>query len=116
MLEFLPKDVSEGLRAAQLNKAKRRSRLRVRVGAAEYPVLRLWIDGLALEASAIGHLRGLVDVYDGARHVLQCLIIASEIDGDELVCGFKRATAVSEKAPLDYFRDENQPVGYLPRA
>ena len=36
MLEFLPKDVSEGLRAAQLNKAKRRSRLRVRVGGGRH--------------------------------------------------------------------------------
>jgi hypothetical protein len=58
---------------------------------------------------------GLVDIYDGSRHVLQCLIVASEIDAGELVCSFKWATAVTGKAPLDYWRDENAPVGYLPR-
>ena len=116
MLEFLPKDVREGLRAAQLGRVRRRSRLRVTVGAVEYPVLRLWADGLALDAGATTHLRGLVDVYDGARHVLQCLIIASEVEAGELICSFKRSTTVTEKAPLDYWRDENAPVGYLPKA
>lgn len=116
MLEFLPKELTEGLHAAQIAKARKRSRLRVRVGAAEYPVLRLWVDGLALEAGAMAHPRGLVDIYDGSRHVLQCLVVASEIEGGELICSFKRATAVSDKAPLDYLRDESAPVGYLPKA
>lgn len=116
MLEFLPKDLTESLRAAQTNRARRRSRLRVRVGAQEYPVLRLWADGLTLDAGALTHLRGLIDVYDGARHVLQCLIVASEVEAGELVCSFKRSTAVTGKAPLDYWRDENAPVGYLPKA
>ena len=86
------------------------------MGEAVFPVLRLWEDGLALDASLTPHLRGLVDVYDGATHILQCLIVASEIDAGELVCSFKWATAVTGKAPLDYWRDENAPVGYLPRA
>lgn len=116
MLEFLPKEVRDGLQAARLGRARRRSRLRVKVGATEYPVLRLWEDGLALDAGAATHLRGLVDVFDGARHLLQCLIIASEVEAGELICSFKRSTTVTEKAPLDYWRDENAPVGYLPKA
>lgn len=116
MLEFLPKEISEGLHAAQISRARRRSRLRLRVGEVEHPILRLWVDGMALEAGAISQLRGLVDVFDGARHVLQCLIVASEVEGGELVCSFKRATAVSEKPALDYWRNENAPVGYLPKA
>ena len=32
------------------------------------------------------------------------------------VCEFKRMTAVSDKAPLDYDRDENAPVALLFRA
>ena len=116
MLEFLPKEISESLRAAQISRAKRRSRLRLRVGDVEHPILRLWVDGMALDAGLVGHLRGLVDVFDGARHVLQCLIVASEVEGGELVCSFKRATAVTEKPALDYWRDENAPVAYLPRA
>lgn len=115
MLEFLPKELSEHLRMGQAARGRKRSRLRVRVGAAEYPVLRLWPDGMAVEAGAVPVLRGLVDIYDGSRHVLQCLIVASEIDAGELVCSFKWATAVTGKAPLDYWRDEDAPVGYLPR-
>ena len=34
----------------------------------------------------------------------------------QLVYEFKRNTAVRDTAPLDYWRDENAPVGYLPKA
>ena len=116
MLEFLPKEISESLHAARVSRAKRRSRLRLRVGEVEHPILRLWVDGMALDAGMVGHLRGLVDVFDGSRHVFQCLIMASSIDDGELVCDFKRATPVSDKAPLDFWRGEDAPAGYLPRA
>jgi hypothetical protein len=62
MLEFLPKDVREGLEAARRRDQKRRSRLRVQVGEAVFPVLRFWDEGFALDASLTPHLRGLVDV------------------------------------------------------
>lgn len=116
MLEFLPKDISEGLAAARTAQLKRRSRLRVNVGGAEYPVLKLWDDGFAVDAELTPHLRGLVDVYDGARHILQCLIVAAEAENGQLTCTFKRSNTVRENAPLDYWRDENAPVAYLPRA
>ncbi len=115
MLEFLPKEIREGLDAARLKDSKRKSRLRVQVGEAVFPVLRFWHDGFALEATLTPHLRGLVDVYDGARHIFQCLIVASTEENGELVCEFKRSTAVLDKAPLDYWRDESLPVGFLPR-
>jgi hypothetical protein len=117
MLEFLPKEVREGLEAARKRDQKRRSRLRVEVGDAIYPVLRFWQDGFALDADlSPGKLRGLVDVYDGPRHVFQCLIVASSIENGELVCDFKRATAVTGRAPLDFWRREDAPVAYLPKA
>lgn len=116
MLEFLPKEVREGLEAARKRDQKRKSRIRVQVGEAVYPVLRFWQDGFALDADfSPGRLRGLVDVYDGSRHVFQCLIMASSLENGELVCDFKRATAVTENAPLDYWRDEQAPAGFLPR-
>jgi hypothetical protein len=116
MLEFLPKEVLAGLEAARKREAKRKSRLRVQVGDVMFPVLRFWHDGFALDADVSPRaLRGLVDVYDGSRHVFQCLIVASSIENGELVCDFKRATAVTGKAALDFWRDENAPVGYLPR-
>ena len=87
------------------------------VGQAVFPVLRFWHDGFALDADLSPRsLRGLVDVYDGSRHIFQCLIVASSVADGELVCDFKRATAVCDRAPLDFWRDENAPVGYLPSA
>jgi hypothetical protein len=117
MLEFLPKEVREGLDAARKRDLKRKSRLRVEVGNAVYPVLRFWDNGFALDADfSPGKLRGLVDVYDGSRHVFQCLIVATSIENGELVCDFKRATAVTDRAPLDFWRRDDAPVGYLPKA
>ncbi len=117
MLEFLSKEVRDGLEAARKAAQKKKSRLRVEVGDAIYPVLRFWDTGFALDAEfSPSKLRGLVDVYDGSRHVFQCLIMASTIENGELVCDFKRSTAVSDRAPLDFWRDENAPVGYLPKA
>lgn len=117
MFEFLSKEVREGLEAARKAALRKKSRLRVEVGDAVYPILRFWDQGFALDAQFCpGKLRGLVDVYDGSRHIFQCLIMASSIADGELVCEFKRATAVSDRAPLDFWRDENAPVGYLPKA
>ncbi len=116
MLEYLPKDVRDGLEAARRRDLKRKSRLRVQVGEAVFPVLRLWEDGFALDAGLTPHLRGLVDVFDGARHIMQCLIVASTEENGELVCDFKRSTDVAEKPALDYWRDENAPVALLPKA
>ncbi|WP_225026449.1 hypothetical protein [Xinfangfangia pollutisoli] len=117
MLEHLPNEIREGLEAARLRELKKRAKLRVQVGEAVFPVLRFWHDGFALDASlAPGKLRGLVDIYDGPRHVFQCLIVASAIERGELVCDFKRVTAVSDRAALDYWRAEDAPVGYLPRS
>lgn len=115
MLEYLPPFVREGLEAARLRDARRKSRLRVQVGEAVFPVLRLWEDGIALDAGLTPHLRGRVDVYDGARHVCQALIVASTVENGELVCDFKRATAVTERPALDFWKDENAPAGFLPK-
>jgi len=114
MLEFLPPGYLSGLTTGVAPRAQRKSRLRAQVGDAVFPVLRFWHDGLALDAGLTPRLRGLVDVYDGARHIFQCLIVASTVEGDEVVCTFKRSTAVVDQAPLDFWRDENAPVGYLP--
>lgn len=80
-----------------------------------FPVLRFWHDGFALDAALAPKLRGLVDVYDDSRHVFQCLIMASSEENGQRVYEFKRSTAVRDTAPLDYWRDDDAPVGYLPR-
>ncbi|MCB2115034.1 MAG: hypothetical protein KDE00_01720 [Rhodobacteraceae bacterium] len=116
MTDYLPKDVQEGLLAARKRDLKRRSRLRIHAGDEVYPILRFWQTGFALDADQVQHIRGLVDIYDGSRHLYQSLIIASDIEAGELICIMKRSTAALDRAPLDYVRDEDAPVAYLPRA
>lgn len=115
MLEFLPKEVREGLHAALSRGRRKGSRLHLQLGDQVFPVLRLWSSGLALDAERTQHLRGVVDLYDGPRHVSHCLIIASTVENDELICEFKSFTNVLDQPPVDFERGE-QPVGYLPRA
>ena len=115
MSEFLPQEVRADLDAQRRSDLKRRSRLRVQVDNDLYPVLRLTHDYFTVDAADVTHLRGLVDLFDGARHVRQCLIIASDVEGGELICTMKWSRIVTETAPLDYVRDENAPSGFLPR-
>ena len=116
MFEFLPTEIRAGLLEAERRAARRRSRLRVQVGDAVYPVLRSWPGGFALDAATTPALRGLVELYDGARHLATCLIVASVEDGGELVCDYKRSTAVIDRAPLDFAVEAEAPVALLPRA
>lgn len=113
MSEFLPKEVREGLEAARKADLKRKSRLRVQVGDEFFPVLRFWENGFALDADHAPHLRGLVDLFDGGRHLYQCLIVASSEEGGEMLFDFKRNTAAVDKAPLDYTRPDNAPVALI---
>jgi hypothetical protein len=114
MMTFLPKEVREGLELARKRDLRKKSRLRVNVGGEVFPVLEFRETGFALDIENAPKLRGLVDLYDGARHLYQCLIIASEADGTLMRYEFKRATSVSDHPPLDFARDEAAPVALLP--
>lgn len=113
MLEFLPKEVREGLEQARRQDRVRKSRLRVHANDEVFPVLKFWETGFILDREDAPQLRGLVDLYDGSRHIFQCLIVASGEEGEVMVYEFKRNTAVVDKAPLDFVREENAPVALL---
>ncbi len=115
-MEFLSKELRAGIESARKRDQKRRARLRVKVGEDLFPILRLWETGFALDAASAPPLRGLVDIYDGSRHILQCLIVASVEEDGEMVCDFKWSRPAEDRAPVDFERDEGAPVGYLPRA
>lgn len=113
MSEFLPKEVREGLEQARKRDLKKKSRLRVIVGDAVFPVLKYWETGFSLDIDDAPRLRGLVDLYDGSRHLYQCLIVASEEELGEMRYEFKRSTAAVDRPPLDFVRDENAPVALI---
>lgn len=112
---MLPAEVREGLERARRADVRRRSRLRVMVGDEAFRVLRLWDNGFAVEAGTAPQLRGLVDIYDGTRHLWQCLIVASAEENGEMIYEFKRHTAAVDRPPLDFAREDDAPVALLPR-
>lgn len=115
-MDHLPDDVRTGLEAAARMQARKSRRLRLRVGGRTYPVLRLWNDGFALEAETAEPIRGLVDVYDGEKHLARCLIVASRLENRELVFEYKHATEPTDRPPLDFAKEPDAPVALLPRA
>ncbi|KIC14411.1 hypothetical protein [Leisingera sp. ANG-Vp] len=114
MNTYVPKAVQEALDTARLQGMRRKSRMRVMADDTLIPVLRMWKDGFSVEADAAPMLRGLVDIYDGARHVSQCLIVASEEEGGEMRYEFKRSTPASDKAPVDFYKSPDAPAGLIP--
>lgn len=113
MIEHLPKEVREGLKQARKRDLAKKSRLRVRADDQTFPVLKFWETGFELDAEDAPNLRGLVDMFDGSRHLYQCLIIASQEEHGRMSYEFKRNTAVVDKAPLDFARKANAPVALL---
>ncbi len=115
MSTYLPKDVQRGLEAARKLARAKKNRLRVKADGEVFRVIRFWENGFAVEVETAPHLRGLVDIYDGADHLCQCLIVASDEEGGEMRYDFKRATAASDRPPLDFVRSEDAPVALIAR-
>ena len=113
MTDLLPKEVLEGLALAQKRRDKRRSRLCVHVGDQVFPVRRLLENGIAVDREIGLNLRGLVDIYDGSRHLMQALIVTSQDEGNMRYYDFKWATQASDRPALDYDRPDDAPVGLL---
>lgn len=114
MLEFLPEDVRRGLLSAREKSGPGRHRMCVHVGDAVFPLLRSWPGGFAVDSARTPRLRGLVELFDGPRHLAQCLIVAASDEGGQTVYEIKRMTAARDQAARDYEQDEGGPAGYLP--
>ena len=114
MLEHLPAEVREGLERARKRSSARSRRLALHLGDAVFPILRLWDDGFAVDAARIGHLRGFIEIHEGPRLLMTCLIQAAEVQDGELICTFKRSSPAHDRAALDYEVETERPAGYLP--
>ena len=116
MIYDLPKEVLEGLNKARKEDYSKKNRLRVMVGDVVFPVLRSWESCFSLDVKVAPKLRGFVDLYDGADHLAQCLIVLSSVKGDERIFEFKRHTQVVEEVPIDFEKRNDLPVALISSA
>lgn len=110
---FLSKEVLQGLERARKQAQRKKNRLRLHVEDEIYPLLRISENGFEMEADSAPHLRGFVDIYDGSRHLSNCLVIHSELEGNIMRYEFKRNTNVTDSPAKDFAEDENAPVALL---
>lgn len=116
MTSILPKAVQDGLDQARRASLHRNDRLCVHDGDDVYRIRRFWDDGMTIDASHGDKLRGRVEIFDGARHLYQALIVNGSEEGKEIVFDFKWLHPVTDQAPVDYERPEFVPAGYIARA
>ncbi len=79
--------------------------LTLAAGSRRFPILDLSDDSCLIEARDSSALRGYADLYDGDRHLAQCLLLLAVPEGDLLRCSFKRRTAFRLDTPRDYAAD-----------
>lgn len=113
MEPYLSAELRDGLDTARKAALTRASRLRIGAGDITIPVLRAWNGGFAMESSHTPALRGRVAMYEGARLISYCLIIASEEEGGEIRFEYKRMTDASAQQPLDFHLGSTAPVALL---
>ena len=114
MTDFLPQALRDELALAQKAIRRRKATRVVHVGDEAYPILDYRDDGFAVDGEVTPRLRGLVDIFDGPRHLYQALIVASAEDGDLMRYEFKRNTATATTAPVDFEQDLSRPIALLP--
>ncbi len=115
MNDILPEAVRKGLEEARMAALRRSHRLRIHDGDIVRRVLRLWDGGFSLAAEDAPRLRGFVDLFDGGRHLAQCLVVASREEEGEMIYEFKWQTPVADRPALDFPQPEGGPVALIPR-
>jgi len=110
---YLPCDVQIGLDEARRSAHLKSHRLRVEAGGVSHRILRAWPGGFAIDAADGARLRGLVDLYDGARHLSRGLIVAASESGAERIFDYKRMTDATGGQPSDFVHAPDAPAGLL---
>ena len=113
MSTFLSKDVLAGLEASQKTNLKKKNRLHVEFNKNHYPIIWLTQNGFCVEAEMAPMIRGLVNLYDGEKHLKQCLIVAYKEENGIVHFDYKRDTATQTSAPKDFYQ-ENNVVALIP--
>lgn len=92
---FLPEGFEPGLSRGRMGRPSRGAQLCVLAAGVHYPLLRRWATGFAVSASDVPALEGVVDLYDGAEHLAQCLITACEKLDGEYIFTIKRTSGLN---------------------
>ena len=98
---FLPKGFEPGRARRVSNSPQRVVNLCVEAGGVYYPVLRKWATGFAAVATEVPTLSGVVNLYDGAEHLHQCLITGVETADGEVIFTVKRSSGYDYAATAE---------------
>ncbi len=74
----------------------------LQAGSRRFAILDLTAESCLIEAPDSAMLRGYADIYDGERHLAECLIVLAAPEGELLRCSFKRRTPFRLDPPADY--------------
>ncbi len=112
-MSYLPEAVRSELKEARYAMLRRKARLCVLAGRRVFRVTRRWDGGFAILATDAPILHGFVDLYDGSRHICQCLVVASHEEAGEQIFEFKWTTPVASRPPLDFEVADVRPVALI---
>ena len=110
MTDHLPAAVLEGLKEARRASLHRNDRLCVHDGDEVFRIRRFWSSGLSVDRRHGEKLRGRVEIFDGARHLYQCLIENARTEGEEIVFDFKWLHPVADQPAADFVRPSEAPA------
>lgn len=113
-MDILSPALADSLYRAHLRQMRRTSRLRVEAGSRSWPVLRVWEGGFSIRGEEAHGLRGLVDLWDGPRHLRHCLVIATATEAGEVECEIKDSAPADLPPAVDYVREERAASALLP--
>jgi hypothetical protein len=116
MIDHLPEDVRKGLENARKASLKRSDRLCIHDGEKVYRINRFWAKGMSIDGQYGDKLRGRVEIYDGARHVYQCLIENGRTENGACVFDFKWLHPVADQPAADFVRPTAVPAGLIEKA
>ena len=92
-----------------------RPRLRLKSAGRTIDVVEAWADGFSIDSNGPQPQRGIVDLFDGARHIRHGLIYQTGADEAHVTFAFKSAHDPRMAQPCDFARAEDGPVALIGR-
>ena len=88
--------------AIEVGVGRRGRQLYMECRSRRFPVVAMGSDGCLIDVPEGFVPGGFVDIFDGERHVEQCLIVFAAPEGPFLRCSFKRRTFSRLDPPRDF--------------